>query len=225
MGNIEKRFKVTGMQYYEKDFFDKLSYENDDFELKPRELFDMYDENERIYQYSFEDSNGELIPEPDNENDPNAIAVVVGGCKIGYIKRGACSQAKNLLSSPNFIKVRVEMGGGKYKKVYEDEDGKVKVDRDSCGYFADVIIVMRSDEEDAPAPTAATSFSSAPVAAPTVAPAADKTQKKKGTGFIIGGVVCALIGLGGIGGGSFGGIVGVLIGAALIWYGLKRRKA
>lgn len=217
MGSIEKKFKVTGMQYYEKDFFDVLAYENDDFDLKPRELFDMYDESERIYQYCFNDVNAELKPEEDNPEDHNAIAVYVGGVKIGYIKRGACSQVKNLLSSPDLSGVRVVMGGGKYKTVYEDEDGKIKVDRDQCGYFADVIISLRSDEETTPAAPAAT--------VPLNMAATEEKPKKKGGGVLIGfGIFALLVGGGSVLGGNVGGLVGVLIGAACLYFGIKKRN-
>lgn len=230
MGKIEKRFKVTGMQYYKKDFFDALSYENDDFDLKPRDLFDMYDENERIYQCSFNDVNAELKPEEDNLEDKNAVAVYVSGVKIGYIKRGACSQVKNLLASPDFAGVRVEMGGGKYKKVYEDEDGKVKVERDHCGYFADVIISLQSGEETAPVSPAAGSV--APAAAPTyptgnISPSvANDKPKKKGGGLLIAlGAFTLLVGFSAVVSGVFSGLVCCLIGGVCIYIGIGKRKS
>ncbi len=224
------RFKVTGMQYYEKDFFGKLAYENSDFDLKPSELADMYDIGDRIYQYCFNDVNAALVPEPENEADPNAVRVDVNGVKIGYIKRGACSQVKNLLNSPDFMDVKVTMGGGKYKRLYEDsETDKIKIEHDSCGYFADVEIRRRTEDESplssiTSPPTAPVSSSS--LSAPS--PAVTHGKKKGGAASVVLIVLGILFLVGGVNGFSIAvsnGIIGLLIGGVCLYFGIKRRKS
>lgn len=228
MGKIEKKFIVTGMQHYEADFFDKLAYENDDYSMTARELWDSYDEGERIYQYSFNDVAAELIPEPDNEYDSNAVRVEVGGVKIGYIKKGNCSQVKSLLNSPEFIRVRVEMGGGEYKTVYEDEDDKICIEKGNCNFFADVFILMRdgsvegssADNVGAPSNTDMSSPSEKPSDNhPKAAP-----KKKSGMLFLVIGTICAVSAVLTLTTSVGGGILGLAISAGLIYLGLKKNK-
>ena len=37
----------------------------------------------RVFEYSFDDCNASLVPEPTNEHDPNAVRVEVKGILIG----------------------------------------------------------------------------------------------------------------------------------------------
>lgn len=145
MNYKKEKFQVAGVSHYADDIMEKIAYENDDYSLSTRDLADIYDVGDRIFEYSFDDCNASLVPEPTNEHDPNAVRVEVGGVLIGYIKRGSCSHVKNLLNSPDFDHVNVELGGGKYKCLYDDED-KIKVEKDSCGLFADVYIFTRQVE-------------------------------------------------------------------------------
>lgn len=223
MGYKTTRFKVSGMQYYENDFFDKLAYENDDFDLKPSELADIYDIGDRIYQYCFNDVNAALVPETDNEADPNAVRVDVNGVKIGYIKRGACSQVKNLLNSPDFVDVKVIMGGGKYKRLYEDsETDKIKVERDSCGYFADVEIRTRTEEET---PVQNTDNHTVPVSSSVLSPAAAPTKKKGSLVLLIFGVLFLLGGVGNLAANISTAFFGFILGGLFLYFGIKRRKS
>lgn len=226
MGYKTTRFKVAGIQYYEKDFFDKLAYENDDFDLKPSELADIYDIGDRIYQYCFNDVNAALVPETDNEADPNAVRVDVNGVKVGYIKRGACSQVKNLLNSPDFVDVKVIMGGGKYKRLYEDsETDKIKVERDSCGYFADVEIRTRTEEET-PMPNNDNHTVPAPsVSSSALSPVAAPTKKKGGLVLLIFGVLFLLGGIVNLATNISTAFFGFILGGLCLYFGIKRRKS
>lgn len=57
-----------------------------------------------------------------------------------------------------------------------------------------------------------------------VAPAADRSKKKSG-GLLIGfGIFALLVGGGSVLGGNVGGLVGVLIGAACLYFGIKKRN-
>lgn len=152
----EIRFRVTGVSHYEKDIIEKLGKYNSVYDSKASELKELYPFGETIYEYNFMDLNPELIPEPDNEYDPNAVMVVVNNVKVGYIKKGSCSRANNLLNSPDFVDVRVDIHGGKYKRVYcyTDDDGKDKidVDRGDGPLHVDIDILVNEEvPDDAPA--------------------------------------------------------------------------
>lgn len=135
VGSIYK-FKIAGMQYY-KDEIENIGEYNSIYDLTKKELQEDFDE-EKIYEYYFDNKECRLVEEPDNEFDPNAVAVYVRKYKIGYIRKGACSRVKNLLKSQGFEKTEVEIYGGKYK--YVSEDG---IEKDDDGYRGKVSIYIR----------------------------------------------------------------------------------
>lgn len=115
-------FRVAGVSYRQDDILE-LADENSDFSMTRREIIDAGMENERIYQYEFDPHRVELIPEPSNPYDPNAIKVVIDGVHVGYIKKGSTTRVRNLLKAGG--KVTAEIKGGPYKiLLYRNEDGK-----------------------------------------------------------------------------------------------------
>ena len=96
----KKVFHVTGTAHYQ-DAFSGMLAENEDYGQQTVRI------------------------EPENEYDPNAVRVELDGTKVGYIKKGSCSQVKNLLKSDKYVRTTAETFGGKYKSLYvwEDDDG------------------------------------------------------------------------------------------------------
>lgn len=144
-----ENFKVAGVTQYTKAFL-TLGEKSDDYDLSNAEIKQEYGDGDRIFQYEFFPAKVELIPEPENEYDPNAVMVVVDGEKIGYIKKGNCTHVKNLLAQGD-ARVSVEIGGGKYKDVLEDDD-RLTVERDEMPFWARVSITTGQEE---PVPEAA----------------------------------------------------------------------
>lgn len=138
-----ENFKVAGVTQYTKAFL-TLGEKNDDYDLSNAEIKQEYGDGDRIFQYEFFPAKVELIPEPENEYDPNAVMVVVDGEKIGYIKKGNCTHVKNLLAQGD-ARVSVEIGGGKYKDVLEDDD-RLTVERDEMPFWARVSITTGPEE-------------------------------------------------------------------------------
>ena len=118
-------FKATGMAYH-MDGLEKIAVENWDYGMTNTEVKEEYEPYDRIYEYEYPVETVELVPEPDNEADPNAIAVHVNGEKVAYIKRGSTTRARTLLASGN-RKITAEVYGGPYKMVEEDDDGRLTV--------------------------------------------------------------------------------------------------
>lgn len=148
-----KKFKVAGVTHYEANI-KQLVVENDDYRLPNSELKEICYGGEIIRQYECSARTVNLIPEPENVYDKNAVRVEIDGLQVGYIKKGSCSQVKNLLNSPDFAGVRIaDIGIGKYKRIWEDDNGKLHVDSgkyDSC--WAHIEILTHS-HEPAVAPT------------------------------------------------------------------------
>lgn len=145
---MTENFKVAGVTNYTEAFL-AIGDKNDDYDLSNAEIKQEYGDGDRIFQYEFFPAKVALIPEPENEYDPNAVMVVVDGEKIGYIKKGNCTHVKNLLAQGD-ARVSVEIGGGKYKDVLEDDD-RLTVERDEMPFWARVSI-STGQEEPAPAP-------------------------------------------------------------------------
>lgn len=141
-----RNFEVAGVSHYVDKFFETLSYENGDYDLSKKEIKEEYEDGDRIYRYEFAVKDVKLIPEPDNEHDPNAIRVEADGFTIGYIKKTETAKVKELLSAEDLYKVELRISGGDYKLVSEDEDEKITVEKDSCNYFADVFIKFGTPE-------------------------------------------------------------------------------
>lgn len=117
--------RVAGTSFRMKEIR-SLGAENFDYDLKKREMIDAGLIDERVYRTDFYASKVELIPEPENPQDPRAIRVVVDGVHIGYIKSGSCAHIRKLLSAGMIASIKCEIGGGRYKILcaHYDENGK-----------------------------------------------------------------------------------------------------
>lgn len=124
---VEKVYHVTGVKYY-MDSLMRLAIENPDYECSKREIVDsfMYDEN--IYRYLFAPKTVELVPEPENPYDKNAIKVVVDGEQVGHIKAGSCAHLLKVIREGRIHKSSCTIGGGPLKRVVNDYD--IEKDKD-----------------------------------------------------------------------------------------------
>lgn len=116
-----ERHRVAGTSY-RIDAIKSLGIENPDYELTKRELVEDYLTDESIYEYEFPLFDAELIEEPDNEVDPNAIMVVLNGVHVGYIKAGSCNRVKKRMRENRIKRVTARIFGGRYKYVSTDYD-------------------------------------------------------------------------------------------------------
>lgn len=123
---MDKRetIKITGTSHYA-DNIKTLMLENPDYSLKDKELLEEYEVGDDIPEYESAAKHVELIPEPDNQYDSNAVRCEIEGVTVGYVKKGSCSHVKNLLSSPDFKYVMIDkLFYGNTKHVYSDDDDK-----------------------------------------------------------------------------------------------------
>lgn len=143
-------FRVAGISYCE-DALMELAWENPEYELSKREIFDEGLDEQRIYQYEFSPKNVQLVEEPENPHDPNAIKVIVDSQHIGYIKAGSTTRVRNLLRSGKIEKITADIGGGPYKYAYTEEDvddnydtiEKRYVDKENIPYSCIIHIKIR----------------------------------------------------------------------------------
>lgn len=144
-----ERHKVAGTTYH-LDAIMELAEDNPDYDMTQREIVDAGMEEQRIYQYTFPDSPVELVDDPDNEQDPNAIKVLVAGQHIGYIKRGSTGRIHKLQRSDRVLGVTAEIYGGRYKIVRCVEEYQMQhyeMDRDESNYGAAIELRIQPEPE------------------------------------------------------------------------------
>lgn len=144
-----ERHKVAGTSYH-LDAIMALAEDNPDYDMTQREIIDAGMEEERIYQYTFPDSPVELVDDPDNEQDPNAIKVLVAGQHIGYIKRGSTGRIHKLQRSGRVLGITAEIYGGRYKVVRSVEEYQTQhyeMDRDESNYGAAIELHIQPEPE------------------------------------------------------------------------------
>lgn len=144
-----ERHKVAGTSYH-LDAIMELAEDNPDYDMTKREIIDAGMEEERIYQYTFPDSPVELVDDPGNEQDPNAIKVLVAGQHIGYIKRGSTGRIHKLQRSGRVLGITAEIYGGRYKVVRSVEEYQMQhyeMDRDESLYGAAIELRIQPEPE------------------------------------------------------------------------------
>lgn len=131
------KHKVAGVTHY-KDNILSFARPNPQYSFSKKEM--IAKEIGTIYEYNFKPGKTELIPEPTNPHDPNAIKVVIDGKHVGYIKGGSCKRVLNLLEGKRIEKIESIIGGGKYKCLELDGNGDLKLENGSAEYSIIVLI-------------------------------------------------------------------------------------
>ena len=118
----EKRqnYNVTGISHYTNNIL-KLAIKNPAYALSKKEIIAKKLCDQKIFEYSFAPQKTELIPEPTNPHDPNAIKVVIDGLLVGYVKAGSCTRILKLMNENRIAGIVGEIYGGNYKMIYDDE--------------------------------------------------------------------------------------------------------
>lgn len=116
-----KTYHATGMTFRMENLM-RLAIKNDEYSLSKRDMIEAGLIGERVWEYDFYANKVELVPEPDNPQDPKAIKVIADGEHIAYIKKGSCSHLLKIIKEDRIDgPIRAEIKGGKYKFIAEDE--------------------------------------------------------------------------------------------------------
>lgn len=139
-----KTYRVTGLEHYLDNIL-SLALENDDYTKTKRELIDELMTEERIWKYNFYPVKVDLVPEPENPYDPNAIKVIVDSLHVGYIKKGSCKHLLKVIAEGRLGDIDCTIGGGPYKYIYEDYDDngneKYEMEREELNFSVVLHIV------------------------------------------------------------------------------------
>lgn len=133
--------KVTGTSFRQREI-EALGKPNLEYDLTAKEISEIYEPGNKIYEYDF-NVTGKLVPEPTNPHDPNAIRVEANGVHIGYIKAGSTAHIHKLINSGSITGTRVEIYGGRYKRLEETDAGRYRLYKDSTPYGAKVTLSVK----------------------------------------------------------------------------------
>lgn len=143
-------YKVAGVSFYEDNIM-SLALRSSEYTLSKRELIEEGLTDERVWEYEFYPDKVEVVPEPDNPEDPKALKVLVDGVHVGYIKKGSCARLRRLMDGDRIQRIDVEMGGGRYKYVETDytESGKetYTMDRGDVPLFVHLCVYEKPQDD------------------------------------------------------------------------------
>jgi len=116
-----KIYRVAGVEYYLDNLMSMME-PNYLYAYKKQELIDACRTNENVYKQTVNTDQLELVPEPTNPHDRNAIMVQLGGKLVGYIPAADCEHVLEIIRDDRIISLTCQVEGGKYKMVDEDYD-------------------------------------------------------------------------------------------------------
>lgn len=123
--------EVAGESHY-KDGIASLGTISRDYYWPAERLYEKFVDGDRVYKYQFDRLPARLIPEPDNEHDPNAIRVEVNGVKVGYIPRTETARISPLLADG--VSVLASIMGGPHKVISETSDGLLASEKEDFDF-------------------------------------------------------------------------------------------
>ena len=121
-------FRVAGVNYHIPDLL-SLAIDNKLYQASNSEIIKRGLAENRIWKYSFKYKSIDLVPEPENPHDPNALKVVIDGAHVGYIKAGSCAHLLKMMRTGVEV-TSCRIGGGPFKIIYESGD----TETDESGY-------------------------------------------------------------------------------------------
>lgn len=114
-------YDVAGV-FYHKETLIGMMEPNYLYKYKKQDLIDLSYTDEAIYKDTIENGSVEIVPEPTNPHDPNAIKVLINGNLVGYIPAKDCAHLLSVIRCGNIVSIAYKVRGGKYKIVNEDYD-------------------------------------------------------------------------------------------------------
>lgn len=134
-------FVVRGTHYH-REAIEAIGIPNPEYKESPEKLFQTHKEGDAIDKYTFDITDVKLIPEPGNEHDPDAIAVIMNGQHVGYVAKESTDKVRKYSDSDRIKSMTGTMKGGPYKTLHISEAGKKYVTTDKGHYDAHVTLML-----------------------------------------------------------------------------------
>lgn len=114
-----EQYQVAGVSYHQ-DAVRFLLKESADWNKTGEQLVKEGKVGRKIYRYEALHAYADLQPEPENQQDKNAIKVIISGQHIGYIGQSENIRVGSILRDPSPKRVLANVYGGDYKVVSSD---------------------------------------------------------------------------------------------------------
>lgn len=114
-------FEVAGA-FYCRTSIAKVMNPNPDWRKTCKTLIKEDKSDSRIYRFCRTTKQAELVEEPDNPHDSNAVMVKIDGEKVGYISAAEALHVKEILHQHILIDATATITGGEYKTVSPDAE-------------------------------------------------------------------------------------------------------
>ena len=128
---------VAGVTYYQDNFM-QIADENSLYYASAKELKDFCVPGEKIYKYEFPSKLKVQIIEETEGQYAGGLAVYVNDLRIGSIKSGSNTHVKKIISQDH--DETIEIMGGEYKQIREDDDGKLRIEKSKTNFYATVTL-------------------------------------------------------------------------------------
>lgn len=134
----QEDFNLAG-SYYCKTAISKVAIPNPDWRKTCKALVNAGKDSQKIYRFCRTTKAAELVEEPSNSHDPNAVMVTVEGEKVGYISADEALHVKEIMRQHCLKSVTAVITGGEYKTITPDAE----MIKNQSGPFVTVKICYR----------------------------------------------------------------------------------
>lgn len=147
MGIELLQIKIVGESHYKSEIA-SLGIENDDYKASKSKLLKEYEGGDIIWEYDFYPAFAQVVSEPDNPYDSNAIKVVVGGVQVGHIAKKDQSKVFPYINRGD-VKWTAYISGGPHKVLEDNGDGNVRVQVEDHDFSVKIAaeLMVKSDPE------------------------------------------------------------------------------
>lgn len=114
-------FFVAGVEYHRDDLA-FLATEQKKFTMPIDKIIEKGWTNKKLFRYYFTNEPVQLVAEPNNAHDPNAVKVLINNIFVGYIPKDSNELALKMLAA-GYQNITAKISGGDYKKV--NDSGQV----------------------------------------------------------------------------------------------------
>lgn len=134
----EENFELEGVYYCSANVA-KVAEPNPAWRKTCKALLNAGMREKKVYRFKRTVKPAELVEEPTNPHDRNAMMVQVDGMKVGYISAQEAPRVKELLKAGKIESATASIRGGDYK-IVTSENNMVK---DTVGPFIEVTVKYR----------------------------------------------------------------------------------
>lgn len=147
------KYDVHG-EYYHADSIGSIGIPNPDYSLGKDAFLEKYSDGTTVYKYKFDIHTVELVPEPTNKADPNAIKVIMNGAHVGYVPRESTDRVREHMNSGRIENIKGKMSFGPNKTAKTSmSSGKRYVRYENGDYMGTFTIYLRDDKKPTQKPT------------------------------------------------------------------------